>query len=244
MDYHSFHQLPKLNVCSEEPKQDGSVIKSEGLPKKISKIAIKNIAAGLSSFCGKRELVAGGVIKWKPVDRAAAMLLVKSPEINKPITIMANQTKVVNVDIACGALPERTAKSIRDDEAASNCRLENKLVKKSEEIPKLLAEKVDALKSVRASLDLATDLFRSDMVTFAEEMPKHVKALRDWRMTMEREKDTSLKALKELRQFFLEADHDKEMQRLSEFVRMCERLAALAADGTLEKVADVMLKLA
>ena len=63
-------------------------------------------------------------------------------------------------------------------------------------------------------------------------------------MMVEREKDMSLKALRELRQFFLESEHEREMMRLNEFVSMAERLAKLAKDGTLEKVADVMLKLA
>lgn len=114
----------------------------------------------------------------------------------------------------------------------------------AEKLPAQLQESVDVLKSVRASLDLATDMFRTDMVEFTKELPTHLEKLRAWRQTMEREKDITLKALKDMRQFFLGDDHNLEMQRLNEFVRTCERLAVLAKDGTLEKVADVMLKLA
>lgn len=122
--------------------------------------------------------------------------------------------------------------------------MDRKLIRRSEDIPTNLQERVEVMKSIRASLDLATDLFRRDMIDFSDELPKHMEKLRLWRMSMERERDASLKALRELRQFFLEDSHEKEMQRLNEFVRTCERLRDLAADGTLEKVADVMLKLA
>lgn len=32
----------------------------------------------------KREIVAGGEVRWRPVDKKAAMLLSKSPDICKP----------------------------------------------------------------------------------------------------------------------------------------------------------------
>ncbi len=118
------------------------------------------------------------------------------------------------------------------------------IAKMEQSIPANLQEKITQFQAIKISLELATDLFRTDMVHFAEELPKHLAVIRQWRMTMEREKEMSLKALRELRQFFLEAEHEKEMQRLSEFVRLCERMAIIAKDGTLEKVADVMLKLA
>lgn len=38
----------------------------------------------------RRELVAGGEIRWKPVDKAAAMLLAKTQEINKPDYVPTN----------------------------------------------------------------------------------------------------------------------------------------------------------
>ena len=33
----------------------------------------------------EREIIAGGDIKWKPVDLTAAKMLMRSPEINKPM---------------------------------------------------------------------------------------------------------------------------------------------------------------
>jgi hypothetical protein len=63
-------------------------------------------------------------------------------------------------------------------------------------------------------------------------------------MTVEREVNMSVRALEDLRKFFLGEQHEKEMARLNEFVRTCERLQALSDNGTLNAVADVMLKLA
>jgi hypothetical protein len=51
-------------------------------------------------------------------------------------------------------------------------------------------------------------------------------------------------SLKEVRQFFLEGDYEKEIERLHEFVDLCERLKALTQDGFLDAVADTLLKLA
>jgi hypothetical protein len=50
-------------------------------------------------------------------------------------------------------------------------------------------------------------------------------------------------ALKEVRQFFLEESYETEIQRLHEFIDLCERLQALKESGFLDIVADTMLKL-
>jgi hypothetical protein len=50
-------------------------------------------------------------------------------------------------------------------------------------------------------------------------------------------------ALKDVRQFFLNENHETEVARLKEFVELCERLQKLKASGFLDTVADTMLKL-
>jgi len=47
----------------------------------------------------RRELIAGGDIRWKPVDKAAAMLLTKAQDINKPHH-ESNQNRQANTDKA------------------------------------------------------------------------------------------------------------------------------------------------
>jgi hypothetical protein len=51
-------------------------------------------------------------------------------------------------------------------------------------------------------------------------------------------------ALKEVRQFFIGSDYKAEMERLSEFVALCERMQKLKDTGFLDRVADTMLNLA
>jgi hypothetical protein len=196
------------------------------------------LADGLKTLFEKRrrELVAGGDVKWKPINKQAALLLAKSPDICKPATTMPHVTDNIH---------SMSPKDPGHRQAAEETdgRLLSKLTHLAEKMPGQLQDYATLLASAKASLDMGTDLFRQSMVDFSEELPKHMEKLRGWRMAMERERDASLKAMRELRQFFLEDAHEKEMMRLNEFVRMCERLGALAKDGTLEAVADVMLKL-
>jgi hypothetical protein len=49
--------------------------------------------------------------------------------------------------------------------------------------------------------------------------------------------------LADLRKFFLTSDHEEEMRRLKDFVSVAERLEKMAQSGTLDKIAEVMLKL-
>lgn len=229
MVYQAFSQIPSVKKSPDA--------KSEPFSRKEFS---KNLSSDLHRIFPpdrKRELVAGGDVKWRPINKPAAMLLAKSPEINKP-----TRTTIMSKGLNHIGGPSQEV-SI-DHEKEKPGALERKFQKATDEIPKQLSERVDLLKQLRASLDLATDMFRADMIEFTKEMPASLEKLRSWRMTMEREKETTVKALSELRQFFLGDTHEKEMQRLSEFVRVCERLAVLAKEGTLEKVADVMLRLA
>jgi hypothetical protein len=51
-------------------------------------------------------------------------------------------------------------------------------------------------------------------------------------------------ALKDVRQFFLGPDYEREQKRLVEFVDLCERLKRLKDSGFLDTVADTMIRLA
>ena len=234
MVYRSFLQIPNAEHLSKNTSFNASKTRTKEAWK------LKSLSRSLQKFfkpC-QRELVAGGDIKWKPIDKPAAMLLARSPEINKPpqINMPIVQTRVEEYG-------KITKKQEAELESGTNAALLRTMSKKADEMPGNVEAYAKAMASAKASLDMGVDLFREGMMEFALELPKHVEKLRNWRMTMERERDTSLKALRELRQFFPEDAHEKEMTRLNEFVRMCERLKALSEDGTLEKVADVMLKL-
>ena len=67
--------------------------------------------------------------------------------------------------------------------------------------------------------------------------------LRGLRMTTTTEVAAILKPMEDLRKFFLGDDHQKEVDRLKEFVELCERLETLKKSGFLDTVADTLLKL-
>lgn len=186
-----------------------------------------------------KEIVAGGEILWKPVNREAAKLLWKSSEIYHPPPNMGRGDEIHHFS-------EKVDKNL--DKASDwemSCSIADSILKRSSKMMnKDIVEYSDEVRQARKVLEDATDNFRATVLEFTDELPGTVKKLRSWRMTMEAERTLSIKALTELREFFLGHDYDKEMVRLSEFVRLCEKLKTLAEDGTLDKVADTMLKLA
>lgn len=191
---------------------------------------IKGMATAIKSFQPKRELVAGGDVLWKPINKQAALMLSKSSDKHKthePISTMktGNHTNKL------------------DDSKHETARIVAKMTQTHERAEKDLDEFISRAELMKSRMEILTTTCRTDVMAFIEEIPKATEKLRTWRQTCERERDLSIKALSDLRKFFLSDDHEKEMHRLSEFVRISERLAMLAKDGTLEKIADVMLKL-
>jgi hypothetical protein len=68
--------------------------------------------------------------------------------------------------------------------------------------------------------------------------------VRQSRMAVVGEVAHLLQPLKELRAFLLGKDYEFEIARLKEFCDLCERLAKLKKDGTLDAIADTIIKLA
>ena len=66
----------------------------------------------------------------------------------------------------------------------------------------------------------------------------------NFRLSVVREVATSINALRDLRMFLLDDNHEKELSRLTELCDVCERLERLKATGILDTVADTMIRLA
>lgn len=64
------------------------------------------------------------------------------------------------------------------------------------------------------------------------------------RMAIVNECACMVNALRDVRQFFLGPDYEREQKRLTEFVDLCERLKRLKDSGFLDTVADTMIRLA
>jgi hypothetical protein len=82
------------------------------------------------------------------------------------------------------------------------------------------------------------------MIDFNARVKTALEDVRQARMAVVGEIAHLLLPLKEVRQFFLGKDYDQEIARLKEFTSLCERLAALKKDGTLDAIADTIIKLA
>jgi hypothetical protein len=80
--------------------------------------------------------------------------------------------------------------------------------------------------------------------TVRPHLAKQISEVRTSRMTIVREVQQSLSALKDVRKFFLDSDYGEEMARLENFVGVCEQLRALKDDGTLDAVGDLAIRLA
>lgn len=81
-----------------------------------------------------------------------------------------------------------------------------------------------------------------------EELQGQVKValedIRQSRFAFVSEVQQMLNPLKELRAFLLDHQYETEIKRLREFCDLCERLQRLKADGTLDALADTIIRLA
>ena len=70
-----------------------------------------------------------------------------------------------------------------------------------------------------------------------------IEKIRTTRMTVDREVTGIISAWRDVRKFFLDSDHDREMKRLREFIDLCHELKKLKEDGILDALSETVLKL-
>lgn len=117
-------------------------------------------------------------------------------------------------------------------------------VKFAEEAAQRVGLWTEEAKKANAVLRTEMDAVGS-IIEDAKEMKKlFIETLRGMRTTSTTEVAAMMKPLEDLRKFFLGADHQKEVDRLKEFVELCERLEKLKKSGFLDSVADTLIKLA
>lgn len=95
---------------------------------------------------------------------------------------------------------------------------------------KALDEAMQSIGKVQDDLDAKVKMFLND--------------LRSTRFAAVSEVSQMTQGLKDIRQFFLGQDYEAQIKRLKEFVELCERLEALKQHGTLDAIADTIIKLA
>lgn len=96
----------------------------------------------------------------------------------------------------------------------------------------------------RKFLDWHCNHVKESWLTWRDQTDKILEQMRQTRVAIGTESRQLLGECGDVRKFFLSDDHEKEVAKLREFIELCERLRALKNDGTLDKVADTILKLA
>lgn len=103
-----------------------------------------------------------------------------------------------------------------------------------------------AVKSIEARkfLEWHCNHVKETWIDWKEQSGKVLEDIRQTRVAIGIESRQLLAECGDVRKFFLSEEHEKEIAKLREFIELCERLRALKNDGTLDKVADTILKLA
>lgn len=113
-----------------------------------------------------------------------------------------------------------------------------------EDMAKLLKEVNSEVQESKKILQNLANEVRAVSDIVGPVLVNQVKELRSSRMAAVSEINQSLKALQDIRTFFLESDYEKEMTRLKEFVGICQDLRMLKQDGTLDLLCETVIRLA
>jgi|SRR5208283_1463612 len=104
-------------------------------------------------------------------------------------------------------------------------------------------ESTDELKKARAELEITVNSIKKLGDAIKPLIDIEVGRIRAARMTIANETSLAIVALKDVRKFFLDDDYQKEVQRLREFIDLCERLDEIRQSGLVDAVSDAIIKL-
>jgi hypothetical protein len=211
------------------------------------------------------QSVVGGVYRPDPVDRAAAMLLARAPwwafapsvrqepkqegrqmsRINEACTYgqgeLGKDRRQMLGDVDCTeAIVKRGKEEMYNMDKLAGCFLRHI----EEKYPPKVTELARSIADARAVIDENLKGIGDNMQQFERVMKDATQSVRASRMTIVSECSSVVNALKDVRQFFLGPDYEREQKRLVEFVDLCERLKRLKDSGFLDTVADTMIRLA
>jgi hypothetical protein len=104
-------------------------------------------------------------------------------------------------------------------------------------------EMLDRAKDVIAAIDLLSSEIRGPWAEYQEFVKRAIAETREQRIALGSESRLLMTALRDVRQFFMDENYEKEIGRLHEFIDLCERMKALKQDGFIDAIADTILKL-
>jgi hypothetical protein len=238
-DLKTFSELHR--VIDAERRAEESELKRERLERKSARAD---------------ESVVCGAFRPEPIDRAAAMLLSRAPwyahapsvrqEPKQEIKIMPEKaTYVENLGECLNIGKERVFPRKHNGELMYSVEdMAKALIAHAKtidpELEKISVSAADCRKAIDESIaDVGSSVREFDRVT-----KDGLSEIRMKRMTIISECASMVNAMRDVRQFFLGPDYDREQKRLVEFVDLCERLKRLKDSGFLDTVADTMIRLA
>lgn len=201
-----------------------------------------------------RGKVVGGEILWKPVDKQAALLLSKPPwwayaphvPTEKPTPNKLKNMKEESHFSKPPRISENAAGisvPMINSEAEEGVIISKQFIKATQTTldrdNQLLNNALDA----RAAMDVMSDSWKKTWFDFQHDSSHRLAEMRSTRFAFDTEIRQLMSSMREVRQFFLDKDYEKERDRLKEFVELCERLKALKESGFLDQIADTLLKL-
>jgi len=210
------------------------------------------------------QAIVGGVYHPEPVDRASAMLLARAPwwaiaprvkeepkqeqrkmaRLNEACTFgkgeLGTDRRELLGDVDCtDAIVKRNGEEVFDMDKLAACFLRHI----EEKYPPKVTELARGIADARSVISESTEGIGKDMADLERVMKDTKQSVRTTRMGVVSECAGVVNTLKDVRQFFLGPDYDREQKRLSEFVDLCERLKVLKDSGFLDTVADTIIRL-
>jgi hypothetical protein len=191
-------------------------------------------------------------IKWKPVDRVAARVIAKAIECNQPPR-PAPKFMPEKSDKISGPPQPRVKTKVQlneegyrseyfDRNSADHAILaeHEKEVKKRIDVTEDLTERC---RELTAAIQYLVTEIKGPWAEYNDFIKISLTTVREQRLALGSETRLLMGGLKEVRQFFLEESYETEIQRLHEFIDLCERLQALKESGFLDTIADTMLRM-
>lgn len=202
----------------------------------------------------RKEIVAGGDIKWKPVDKQARMMLSKSPWWAHPPTEsnlkdskpknknnMSESPKTPRGTMHPGIHNQLHVEEHGND--ALNADLSKRFIRDTSQALDKTKDLLDKAIDARAAMDDLCDSWKVSWIDFQKTCDDRLRECRMTRSALEFEMRNMMTGFRDIRAFFLDEKHDRQVERLKEFIGLCERLKALKESGFLDTVADTILKL-
>lgn len=221
---------------------------------------------------GPIEKVVGGTILRTPIDKTAAIVTSKAPWWAKPPTkweIMTTsngspetktKTEVRKLhDKELGEFYRIAAEEMLPDAVTESAKLFLRSIIETEAVMSLIdkdyadltgllsLKREECEKGIKDTMEFFhSEILRADTAfrVFNADSTQFIKDFRSTKQALVREVSELVGALQDLRTFFHGSVHMEEINRLKEFVELCERLKALKDSGFLDTVADTMLRLA